>query len=771
MIRPISHLRNIIIAASAVLCVLSLSGLDVARRIPASSVSLAAPMQQTASLTLEDAAVEIAPDGIITTRATLTNTSATTDTFDISTNIADFPGWGVSIFPGVSIPLAAGESRQVDLTITAPSNASGSVYLVVSARSQQTSQVASDFVTVNVSRTSLQQTTTFSFNEDSTNINPGQQININATLQTSTGITTNEDFDISIVTQPAGWNVSVTPANPVTVSPGSPRTVSFSVTAPASATPGTSVTLRASAQSALTSQITEDSITLNIPQASPTATNTATPGNIDIQLVVRGDTEKETTPGRSVDYDLRVFNRGDERVTIRFSIDTVVNCNRDVPGCFEGFSRNNVTLDPGANADFTVNVQLPSDAQAGRLATSRVIASVDDAPEVRTQVNLTTRVIEATTTPTRTETPSRTPSPTATLGPVCEDIFENDDDRDSAKALDVNLPQPQLERDPDVDDRRAICPSGDEDWLVFGGIKGKVYTIDVRDVAAGLDLTLELFDEDGNSIAFNDDFFNRDPDNPNASDINPRIESWIAPYTGRFYIRVRDAADRGGVDRTYRIELIAESYGVTPETVIEVCEDQFEQDGLPEQARLITSNERQFDRRLCPTGDADWVTFFGKEGKRYFIYTDTRPYFNNNPVNDTFDVQAGADTVIVLTDRDGVSVLDVNDDIPGGETLDSQIEFLPEVDGFYYMQVKNVGDIGNQFIRYDLTLELCVPGTSECGRDISLSASGLEESRTKQGPVPTPGVSSLPTSTLPPTIAGEFSLDGTATPTFTPEGQ
>jgi hypothetical protein len=330
--------------------------------------------------------------------------------------------------------------------------------------------------------------------------------------------------------------------------------------------------------------------------------------------------------------------------------------------------------------------------------------------------------------------------------------------------IEVNLPQPRNLEDitTDDDDRRAICPSGDEDWLVFGGIQDKVYTIDTRNVASGLDLTLELFDEDGNSIAFNDDYYDRDPDSPNPFEISPRIDSWTAPSTGRYYIRVRDAADGGGVDRIYQIELISESYGPTPQTVVEICKDLFEEDGLPEQSKLITSNELQEDRRLCPTGDADWVTFFGKAGKRYFIYTDTRPYFDNNPVNDTFDVEAGADTVIVLTDRDGVSVIDANDDIPGGETLDSQVEFVPEVDGFYYVQVKNVGDIGNQFIRYNLTLELCIPGDAGCGRDILISTSSSSAPRNRS-------TSETPThtSTIP---AEEFNLDGTATPSPTFEG-
>jgi hypothetical protein len=455
---------------------------------------------------------------------------------------------------------------------------------------------------------------------------------------------------------------------------------------------------------------------------------------------------------------MRVVNNGDDEETVRVSIDTDINnCDNYIDGCIDSLNRGIITLAVNQSVDFTVSVLLPSTAPVGARAITTVEVTLEGETEVLATADVFTTVIEASPTPTQTPTPSQTPSPTSTLAPVCSDIFEEDDSRGSAKVIDVNLPQPQEVTDPEIDDRRAICPSGDEDWLVFGAIEGKVYTIDVRDVAVGLDLTLELFDEDGNSIAFNDDFFDRDPDAPDANDISPRIDSWTAPYTGRYYIRVRDAADRGGVDRTYRIELIAESYGLTPQTIVELCRDQFEPDGLPEEAMLITSNELQRDRRLCPTGDADWARFFGKEGKRYFIYTDTRPYFNNNPVNDTVELEAGADTVIVLTDRDGVSVIDVNDDIFGGDTLDSQIEFVPEVDGFYYVQVKNVGDIGNQFIRYNLTLELCVGQDVPCGRDIVLAAQSTRDI-TRQ---------TLPTRGPTPTEDAPFVLEGTATPTPT----
>lgn len=310
---------------------------------------------------------------------------------------------------------------------------------------------------------------------------------------------------------------------------------------------------------------------------------------------------------------------------------------------------------------------------------------------------------------------------------MCRDRFEPDDGPGSAKEIQVNRPQPEDANRPQ--DGHTICPAGDEDWLFFGGISGKVYTIDVPTMATGLDLTLTLYDEAGRQLAFADDYYNRAPGTPdprapgapNPNDIRPRIQSYRLQDNGRFYIRVRDAAGGGGTnDRFYTIQLLSESYGPTPTQIDQLCQDIFEPDGLPEQARQINGNEVQLTHIMCPVGDADWVRFFAKAGKTYFIFTDTRPYTSVNPrpgggpVNNP--AEAGADTTLLLTDRDGVSPLDVNDDIPGGSTLDSQIEFTPSVDGFYYAQVKNNGDIGNQFIRYDLTLQLCIPGQTDCGR-------------------------------------------------------
>ncbi|WP_322489465.1 NEW3 domain-containing protein [Chloroflexus sp.] len=385
-----------------------------------------------------------------------------------------------------------------------------------------------------------------------------------------------------------------------------------------------------------------------------------------------------------------------------------------------------VTINANASQTFTFFYSIPTTATTGTYAID-ITAARASTPSITALFRIVVNVVAPTITPTVT------PTITPTLSAICFDGFEPDNFPAQAKRIDVQIAQ-----------EHVICPIGDEDWLYFGGVEGKVYTIDVPVMKPGIDLSLELLDSNLNRVAFNDDFFNRDPANPNPGDIRPRITVRI-PANGIYYIRVRDTAGRGGTDYAYVIALLDESYGPTPAPVEAVCLDIFEPDGLPEQARLITSNEVQENRRLCPTGDADWVTFFAKAGKRYVIYTDTRRYSGANTVND--DTLAGADTVLVLADRDGVSILDINDDMPGGNTLDSQIEFTPKVDGFYFAQVKNVGDIGNQFIRYDLVLLLCLPGQTDCRRpDAPLP--GLPENPATPPATSTPIKAPIP---IPPT--------------------
>ena len=146
-----------------------------------------------------------------------------------------------------------------------------------------------------------------------------------------------------------------------------------------------------------------------------------------------------------------------------------------------------------------------------------------------------------------------------------------------------------------------------------------------------------------------------------------------------------------------------ESYGPFPPFVSSLCNDIYEQDGLPELARQINQNETQRGRLLCPSGDADWVKFFALAGYTYYLYTNTRPY----APPDANGILPGADTLLFLFGRDAITLIDSNNNIEGGATLDSLVRFTPAADGIYYAQVKNVGDIGGMFIRYDLTLKAC----------------------------------------------------------------
>jgi hypothetical protein len=417
-------------------------------------------------------------------------------------------------------------------------------------------------------------------------------------------------------------------------------------------------------------------------------------------------------------------------------------------------SNGSVQLSANSNATITLFVTYASTVPPGTvLGAGSLVANSSDTPSTSTTAPLT--FVTTGTAPTQTPTTTTTPTPTATVGPsptplpACLNGVDNTGtgrDKGSAKFLLVN-----------VTESHGICTRGEENWFKFGAVNNKVYTIDVPTMDAGLDLSLELYDEDGNRLASNDDFFLRNPSVPDAKDIKPRIQSWRSPKDGTYYIRVRDTLNIGGDNKGYTIVVQAESYGPTPVTVPELCRDLFEEDGLPEEAKLITSNESQNGRVLCPTGDADWVKFFALRGKVYYIYTDTRIYpnkadINGNPPDTT--TEAGADTVIYLADRDGVSILDFNDDIEG--SLDSQIRFTPSADGFYYLQIKNVGDIGNQFIKYDLTVQLCFPN-QECGRS-------------PIAPVIGPTASIPSNSTPQPTATTSVFLNPTLTPTSVASG-
>lgn len=286
----------------------------------------------------------------------------------------------------------------------------------------------------------------------------------------------------------------------------------------------------------------------------------------------------------------------------------------------------------------------------------------------------------------------------------------------------------------DREERHGICRTGDEDWYKFAGVGGKRYTIDVPQMDPGLDLALQLFNDQGALLDTNDDFPLRSSPAISVTDTRPQIFSFLAPRDALYFVRVYDTLGIGGDNLTYRIIVRSEGYAEPP-IVPSVCNDLYEPDGLPEQAKTLLANDTHRTHRLCPAGDADWVKFFASNELVYFLLTDTQSMNGNNP-------QPGADTIMYLFSRDGVTLIASNNNAPGGNTLDSAIEFRPPADGIYYAQIKNVGDVGNNFITYNLTLKGCVSAEqASCVPPVAVA--------------PTSNPTTAPTSAVP-TIEVEF---------------
>jgi hypothetical protein len=281
---------------------------------------------------------------------------------------------------------------------------------------------------------------------------------------------------------------------------------------------------------------------------------------------------------------------------------------------------------------------------------------------------------------------------------------------------------------------QGICFAGDVDTYALPMNKDKVYDIYISksyieqedgSKVQSLDLVLELYDPLFRLVTVNDDFYDHNSSDNEAIAIDPKIANYRAPMDGTYYVRVRDAT--GASVGYYTLNFNNLSYrgdaaNNNDDTVPNnsgVCQDLYEPDGLPEQARMILSNQRQTERRLCPTGDADWVKFFAKAGNTYMLYTSTE------------DNTAGVDTYISFFDRDGFTLLDTNDNYEAS-SLDSKVVFTATSDGFYFAQIKNTGDLGGPFFTYALINEVC----NELNR--STCVADLPELEPIPTPIPTP---------------------------------
>ena len=298
---------------------------------------------------------------------------------------------------------------------------------------------------------------------------------------------------------------------------------------------------------------------------------------------------------------------------------------------------------------------------------------------------------QAVSSATPTHTASPTPATSITPTPIpCQDVYEPDNTRDGAKPIELNTSQ-----------RHSLCPAGDNDWITFVATPDKVYTMETLNLTASVDTVITLYDSQGRYLFENDDY-------QPGQGLHSRID-YSFDRTGVYYLRIRDSRGSGGSGYEYTVRL--SSVGALPPTgtptrtptfnpnsptpTTAPCSDSFESDGVPADAKVILIGTVQ-KHSICPSADADWVKFYARAGKVYTIRTA--------------NLGVGLDSYMYVFDSDGSRILAQNDD--GGEGVASRIDFFPLRDDWYYVQVKNAGDIGGPEQTYDLALTV-VPGVPQ----------------------------------------------------------
>ena len=364
---------------------------------------------------------------------------------------------------------------------------------------------------------------------------------------------------------------------------------------------------------------------------------------------------------------------------------------------------------------------------------------------------------------------SSSASATPTVG-GCSDIYEPDDQLAQARGIALNSEQVHI-----------LCKVGgapDTDWVQFSASGGKVYSFITKNLAGPVDTIISLHTSDGTKLAENDDA-------TPGQGLGSRID-YTFGSTGIYFLRIRDKSNASGAGYQYTVSF--ESTGQLPPTGTATpsptgnpfsptptpgqCFDAYEPDGVPETAKLMYIGSTQ-KHSICPVGDADWIRFYARPGKVYTIRT--------------LNLGVGVDTYMWVFDGEG-KILGYDDD-GGGEGVSSRIDFYPLADAFYFVQIKNAGDLGGTEQTYDISLAVAPgvpqpPGTATfiVAPVVTVTAEGdagqtavAQPTATTRPPLPSPTRGSTeptpalnePTQPLPPPQSTQQPTVGRPVPTET----
>lgn len=371
-----------------------------------------------------------------------------------------------------------------------------------------------------------------------------------------------------------------------------------------------------------------------------------------------------------------------------------------------------------------------------------------------------------------------TASPTPSTAD-CNDAYEPDDQLGQARGIALNSEQVHILCKPAA----AGGYTSDTDWVAVSASSGKVYSFITKNLAGPVDTIISLHLSNGDKLAENDDA-------TPGQGLGSRID-YTFGGTGTYFLRIRDKS--GASAPGYRYTVSFESTGQLPPSATAtasttpnpfsptptpgLCHDAYEPDGVMETAKLmyIESTQRH---SICPVGDADWIRFYARPGKVYTVRT--------------LNLGMGVDTYMWVFDGEG-KILGYDDD-GGGEGVSSRIDFYPLADGFYFVQIKNAGDLGGSAQTYEISLAVApgVPqppgtatgvvapaGTATAGADTvpttvvqptqqTAPTNPPLSSPTRQGTQPTPALNE-PTRGLPPPQSTQQPTVASAPPTATTE--
>ena len=108
---------------------------------------------------------------------------------------------------------------------------------------------------------------------------------------------------------------------------------------------------------------------------------------------------------------------------------------------------------------------------------------------------------------------------------------------------------------PPVTINGRIQKSGDVDWFLFSAKTGDKLTMEVlaRRLGSPLDSVLTLYNAKGDELMENDD--TQDPAEPLLVHHADSFLSYTIPSTGDYYLRIRDAEQKGGDEYAYRLTI------------------------------------------------------------------------------------------------------------------------------------------------------------------------------------------------------------------------